>query len=230
MTQSRYFILVVVVLIFSAFFYFGGLDYLTLESLQAYREVIANFYAQHTLLTVALFFGFYTVYTGLSLPGAAPLTLIAGALFGVVLGVVVVSFASTLGATLACVLSRYLFRDVLKQRYSTQFDRINAGMVKDGAFYLFALRLVPAVPFFVVNLTMGLVQIRLRTFWLVSQVGMLAGTFVYVNAGSELAKIESLGDILSPTLLISFALLGVLPFVAKKGVDWWRRRKEQSAS
>ena len=225
MTLSRWLVLATVMVVVGLFFYFDGIDYLTLANLQAQVQLFSDFHSRHTLLTMVLFFGFYAVYTGLSLPGAAPLTLLAGALFGLVFGVLLVSFASTLGATLACGLSRYLFRDALQRKFSKQLVQINKGMAKDGAFYLFALRLVPAVPFFVVNLVMGLTKIRLLTFWWVSQIGMLAGTVVYVNAGSELAKIETLGDILSPTLIASFVLLGLLPLVAKKSVEWWRRRK-----
>ena len=228
MTLTRGLILLALIAAVGAFLYFDGLTYLTLERLQTYADELAVIYAQHTTLIASLFFVFYAVYTGLSLPGAAPLTLLAGALFGVLGGVVLVSFASTLGATIACTLSRYLFRDSLQTRFADQLRRINEGMAADGEFYLFALRLVPAVPFFVVNLAMGLTRIRLWTFWWVSQIGMLAGTVVYVNAGSELAKIESLGDVVSPTLLVSFALLGILPIVAKKGVAWVRARRSAS--
>jgi pyruvate/2-oxoglutarate dehydrogenase complex dihydrolipoamide dehydrogenase (E3) component/uncharacterized membrane protein YdjX (TVP38/TMEM64 family) len=165
------------------------------------------------------------VITALSLPGAAIMTLAAGASFGLVWGTVVVSFASTLGATLAMLAARYLLRDSIQQRFGRRLDDVNRGVEKEGAFYLFTLRLIPAVPFFMLNLLMGLTRMKTWTFFWVSQVGMLAGTIAYVNAGTQIAQITSLSGILSPALLGSFAALGLLPLVIKKLLDAWQRRQ-----
>ena len=225
MNAKRLIVIAILVVVITAIFVFGLLEQFTLENLQAQRDSILLFYSNNKLITVIAFFCIYVGYTGLSLPGAAPLTLIAGALFGFVAGLLVVSFASTLGATLACLLSRYLFRDAVQTRYETVFRKVNEGVANDGMFYLFALRLVPAFPFFVVNLVMGLTQIRMWTYCWVSQLGMLAGTVVFVNAGSQLAKINSIADILSPSMLFAFTLLGLLPISAKKTLDYIRRRR-----
>jgi dihydrolipoamide dehydrogenase len=175
--------------------------------------------------TALVFFVVYVAVTALSLPGAALMTLVAGAIFGLLWGTVIVSFASSIGATLAFLASRFLFRDAIQRRFGDKLRAINQGIEKEGAFYLFTLRLVPAFPFFVINLVMGLTPIPTRTFYWVSQVGMLLGTIVYVNAGTQIGQIESLRGILSPTLLISFALLGVFPLIAKKIVDAIKARK-----
>ena len=171
------------------------------------------------------YFLIYVAVTALSLPGAAVMTLAGGALFGLGIGTLLVSFASSIGATLAFLVSRFLLRDWVQARYGERLGAINPGMEKDGAFYLFTLRLVPVFPFFIINLLMGLTPIRTRTFYWVSQVGMLAGTLVYVNAGTQLARLDSLSGILSPGLLASFALLGVFPLLAKRLVAWVQARK-----
>jgi uncharacterized membrane protein YdjX (TVP38/TMEM64 family) len=151
----------------------------------------------------------YILMAALSLPGAAMMTLAGGAVFGIVYGTVLVSFASTIGATLAFLFSRYLFRDWVQRKFSSKLTAINRGIEKEGGFYLFTLRLVPAFPFFVINLVMGVTPLRSSVFYMVSQIGMLPGTLVFVNAGTQLAKIESAGGILSLNLMISFALLGI---------------------
>ena len=174
---------------------------------------------------IAAFFAIYVGVTALSLPGAAIMTLAAGALFGLVTGTILVSFASTLGATLAFLASRFLFHDVVQRRFGSYLKKINEGVEKDGAFYLFGLRLVPAFPFFAINLVMGLVPMRTWTFYWVSQVGMLAGTVVYVNAGTQLAAIDSLGGLLSPALIASFAALGLFPLIARKVLQFLQSRK-----
>ena len=161
----------------------------------------------------------YIAMAALSIPGATIVTLAAGAVFGLPLGLVLVSFASSIGATLACLLARYLFRDAVQNRFGKFLKPINQGIERDGAFYLFAMRLVPAIPFFVINLVMALTPIRLPTFYWVSQLGMLAGTAVYVNAGKEIGQLQSLEDIVSPTLVVSFVLLGIFPLIAKKALD-----------
>jgi pyruvate/2-oxoglutarate dehydrogenase complex dihydrolipoamide dehydrogenase (E3) component/uncharacterized membrane protein YdjX (TVP38/TMEM64 family) len=163
--------------------------------------------------------------TGLSVPGAALLTLAAGAIFGLLWGVLLVSFASSLGATAAFLLSRFLLRDWVQARFGAQLRGINEGVAKEGAFYLFTLRIVPAVPFFVINLAMGPTPIRARTFYWVSQLGMLPATVIYVNAGTQLAAIDSPAGILSPTLIGAFLLLGLFPLIAKKLVDAWKKRR-----
>jgi uncharacterized membrane protein YdjX (TVP38/TMEM64 family) len=161
----------------------------------------------------------YIAVTALSLPGAAVMTLAGGGLFGLLVGTIVVSFASTIGATLAFLVSRFLLRDWVQTKFNDKLQPINDGIEADGAFYLFTLRLVPAFPFFIINLVMGLTPIKTIQFYLTSQIGMLAGTIVFVNAGTHLSKIDSLNGILSPGLLISFILLGIFPFLAKKGLN-----------
>jgi pyruvate/2-oxoglutarate dehydrogenase complex dihydrolipoamide dehydrogenase (E3) component/uncharacterized membrane protein YdjX (TVP38/TMEM64 family) len=203
-------------------------DVLTLDALKGRQAEFQALYAARPLLVLAGFFALYVAVTGLSLPGAAILTLAAGALFGLVTGTILVSFASTLGATLAFLAARYLFRGPVEARFGDRLGAINRGLEKDGPFYLFTLRLVPIFPFFLINLVMGLTRIRASTFAWVSQIGMLAGTIVYVNAGTELAKIDSLKGILSPGLLLSFAALGLFPWVAKAFIGWLQRRRVQA--
>jgi pyruvate/2-oxoglutarate dehydrogenase complex dihydrolipoamide dehydrogenase (E3) component/uncharacterized membrane protein YdjX (TVP38/TMEM64 family) len=180
---------------------------------------------ERPLLVGALFFSLYILIALLSLPGAAVMTIGAGALFGLLWGSIIASFASSIGATLAFLLSRYLLRDVVQNRFDKQLTAINAGMAKDGLLYLFALRLVPIFPFFLINLLMGLTTIRTRDYYWVSQLGMLAGTLVYVNAGTQLIRLTSLSEIMSPALLASFALLGVFPMMAKYVVKYLERRR-----
>ena len=172
-----------------------------------------------------IFFVAYVLVTALSLPGAVIMTLAAGALFGLGFGTLLVSFASSIGATLAFLASRYLLRDVIQARFGDRLKAINEGMAKDGTLYLFTLRLVPLFPFFLVNLLMGLTPIKTLSYYWISQLGMLAGTLVYVNAGTELAKINSLSVILSPGLVLSFALLGIFPLLAKQFLKFLRRRR-----
>jgi len=208
-----------------AFFAFDLQRFFTLETLKAQQEAIAAYRTARPFLAITIYALLYVAVTGLSLPGAAVLTLAGGAVFGLLWGTVIVSFASTIGATLAFLASRFLFRDAVKARFGERLKAIDSGIARDGAFYLFTLRLVPAFPFFVINLLMGLTAIPTRTFYWVSQLGMLAGTIVYVNAGTQLAKIESLSDILSPGLLLSFALLGLFPLLARRLVDAIKARK-----
>ncbi len=201
------------------FFVFDLNRLLTFEYMESQRHAISTFQQQHPLITAGAFFALYVVVTGLSLPGAAVLTLTAGAVFGLLAGVLLVSFASSLGATVAFSLARYLFRDTVRARFARPLAAIDRGVKKDGAFYLFALRLVPAFPFFAINLAMSVTPLSTWTFYWVSQVGMLAGTVVYVNAGAQLGQLTSLSGILSPTLIFSFVLLGLFPLLAKKGLD-----------
>ncbi len=194
-------------------------DYLDLQYLKAQQDTIDAYFEAHPLLTASVYFAIYVLVTAFSLPGAAVMTLAGGAIFGLLWGTVIVSFASSIGATLAFLVSRYLLRDMVQTRFGDKLKAVNAGIEKDGAFYLFTLRLVPVFPFFVINLVMGLTPLATRTFYWVSQLGMLAGTIVYVNAGTQLARIESLDGILSPGLIASFTLLGVFPLIARKVVD-----------
>lgn len=210
---------------FAAFFIFDLKQFLSLDYIKAQQGAFAAYYAENTLSTLLLFFIVYVAVTALSLPGAAIMTLLAGALFGLVTGVIMVSFASTLGATLAFLVSRYLLRDTIASRYPDKLKAINAGIEKEGALYLFALRLVPLFPFFVINLLMGITSFRTITFTWVSQLGMLAGTIVYVYAGTQLGQLDSLSGILSPGLIFAFVLLGVFPMIAKKVMDRIRGNK-----
>ena len=229
MKRNQIILLAVVAALVALFFVFDLQRYANLEFFQTQRAVVVGYYESNPLLTIAVFMAIYVAMAALSLPGAAIMTLAAGAIFGLPVGLVLVSFASSIGASLACLLARYLFRDAVQNRFGKFLQPINEGIEKDGAFYLFALRLVPAFPFFVVNLVMALTPIRLWTFYWVSQVGMLAGTAVYVNAGKEIGQLESLAGILSPTLLISFALLGVFPIIAKKVLNVIQKRIPKDA-
>ncbi|WP_027714298.1 dihydrolipoyl dehydrogenase [Desulfuromonas sp. TF] len=214
-----------IMVLVGAFFAFDLGQYLTLDYLKARQHDFQQFYASHRALTLGAYFLIYVVVTALSLPGAAIMTLAGGALFGFIPALIVVSFASTIGATLAFLISRFLLRDWVQARFGERLRAINAGVEKEGAFYLFTLRLVPIFPFFVINLAMGLTPLRTLTFYWVSQLGMLPGTAVYVNAGTQLGQIRSLSGILSPGLLLSFALLGVFPLIARKGVDLVKSRR-----
>ena len=222
--KKRLLLLLVVALV-ATFFGLGLHRQLDLDSLKAGMAQFAAWRDASPLLMAGAYFVLYVVVTALSLPGAAVMTLAGGALFGLGWGLVIVSFASTIGATLAFLVSRHLLRDSVQARFGERLKAINDGIARDGAFYLFTLRLVPVFPFFLINLLMGLTPIRAATFYWVSQLGMLPGTLVYVNAGTELAAVTSLAGILSPTLLLSFALLGVFPLLARKLVAWVQARR-----
>lgn len=188
---------------------------LTLENLQARHQALLLYCQQAPIQSAALFFMLYVLVTTLSLPGAALLTLLGGALFGLWPGILLVSFASTLGATLAMLVSRYLLRDWVQRRFAGPMRTLNDGVARDGAFYLFALRLMPLFPFFVVNLLAGVTTLRVWRYWWVSQLGMLPGAVVFLNAGHQLGQIASLRDILSPGVVLAFTLLGLLPLVTR---------------
>ncbi|WP_418609621.1 FAD-dependent oxidoreductase [Pseudoalteromonas sp. US3C1013] len=207
------------------FFFYDLNQLLTLDGLKGSMAQFDQYKAQSPLLVIGGFFLLYILVTALSLPGAAILTLAAGALFGLAQGLLVASFASSIGATLAFLVSRYLLRDTIKKRFPERLAAIDTGVEKEGAFYLFTLRLVPVFPFFLINLLMGLTAIKSWTFYWVSQIGMLAGTFVFVNAGTQLAQIESLSGILSLDLILSFALLGVFPLIAKSLINAIKKRR-----
>lgn len=218
-------VLLLIVAAVALVFIFDLHSLLTLESLKGSLEQFRGFQAESPWLVGGVFFAAYVVVTAFSIPGAAVMTLAAGALFGLLQGLVLVSFASTIGATLAFIGARYLLRDSVQAKFGNRLKAINAGVEREGAFYLFTLRLVPVFPFFLINLLMGLTSMKAFTFFWVSQLGMLAGTVVYVNAGTELAKIDSLSGILSPGVILSFVLLGVFPLIAKKIIDKIKARK-----
>ncbi len=228
MNKNQITLLVTIIILVALFFIFDLGRYLNLEFVKQQQGAMDAFYETEPLLTVVSFFFLYIFITGLSLPGATIFTLAAGAIFGLLWGTVISSFASTIGATLAFLLSRYLFRETIQDRYANRLAAINRGIAEEGAFYLFTLRLAPIFPYFIINLVMGLTPIRALTFFLVSQAGMLAGTIVYVNAGTQIAKIEQLKDIASPALILSFVLLGIFPLLAKKTVDYLKQRKEKT--
>ena len=225
MNPRKLLLLLALGLLVGAFFVFDLGRFFSLDYFKSQQAAIETWRAAHPGLTAGLFFAGYVAVTGLSLPGAAVMTLVAGAIFGLLWGTVIVSFASTLGATLAFLAARFMLRDWVQGQFGEKLKAINAGMAKEGGFYLFTLRLIPIFPFFIINLVMGLTPIRTWTFYWVSQIGMLAGTLVYVNAGTQLAKIDSLHGILSVELLTSFALLGVFPLIAKKIVAVVKARR-----
>ena len=218
-------LLVIAITLVALFFHYDLNQLLTLDGLKGSMDQFGEWREQSPLLVIGGFFVLYILVTALSLPGAAILTLAAGALFGLVEGFIIVSFASSIGALLAFLVSRYLLRDSIKNKFPERLKAIDEGVQKEGAFYLFTLRLVPVFPFFLVNLLMGVTGIKAWTFYWVSQLGMLAGTVVYVNAGTQLADIESLSGILSPKLIFSFVLLGLLPLIGKAIVNKIKQRK-----
>jgi pyruvate/2-oxoglutarate dehydrogenase complex dihydrolipoamide dehydrogenase (E3) component/uncharacterized membrane protein YdjX (TVP38/TMEM64 family) len=220
MSRSRLLVLSAILVLVALFFALGGHRYLTLEELRARQEELRQFHAAHPWQAVLGYFLVYVAVTGLSLPGATVLTLFGGAIFGLAWGTLIVSFASSLGATLAFLASRFLLRDWVQARFGERLRAVNDGVAKEGAFYLFALRLVPAFPFFLINLAMGLTPIRTWTFYWVSQLGMLAGTVVYVYAGAQLAEFR-----LSAGLVAAFTLLGLFPLAAKKALDAVKARR-----
>lgn len=224
--QKIVLVLVVVALI-GAFFLLDLGQYFSLDYIKDSQQRFQALYAEKTFVVIAVYMGIYILATSLSLPGAAILTLAGGALFGLWVGTLVVSFASTIGATLACFVSRFVLQDWVQRRFGHKMEQINKGIEREGSFYLFTLRLVPIFPFWMINLVMGLTRMQLRTFFWVSQVGMLPGTLVYVNAGRELGQIESTGDILSPGLILSFVLLGIFPLATKKIMAWYRARQDK---
>jgi uncharacterized membrane protein YdjX (TVP38/TMEM64 family) len=217
----------VIVLGIAAFQYFDLGQYLTLEYIKASQSKLQELYLGNRVLVIISYMVIYIAVTALSLPGAVVLTLAGGGLFGLMVGTLAVSFASSIGATLACLVSRFFLREWVQNKFGDKLTTINNGVEIEGAFYLFSLRLVPIFPFFMINLLMGLTRMRLSTFYWVSQIGMLAGTIVFVNAGKELAKIDSLSGIMSPGLLGSFVVLGLFPITVKKLLSFYKARFKQ---
>ncbi len=215
----------IVAALIAAFWIFDLRQYLTLSYIKESQENFQALYSAHQAKVIAAFMGIYILVTALSLPGAAVMTLVAGALFGLLAGTVMVSFASTIGATLACIVARFVLRGWVQNKFGNRLGKINDGVEREGAFYLFTLRLIPIFPFWLINLAIGITRMRLFTFYWVSQVGMLAGTIVYVNAGKELGRIESVSEIFTFRLIASFALLGLFPITAKKLIQLYRSKK-----
>lgn len=221
---QRLLLLVVGLCLLGLFFIFDLGQYLTLAYLKESQARFAEIYAGHRVTVLLAYMGIYILVTALSLPGALVLTLAGGALFGLVVGTLVVSFASSIGATIACFVARFFLQEWVQAKFGAKLASINQGIEAEGAFYLFTLRLIPAFPFFVINLVMGLTKLPLFTFYWVSQLGMLAGTLVFVNAGKELAAIDSLAGILSPGLLGSFLVLGIFPITVKKILAAYKKK------
>jgi len=225
MNRRKLLVGVLVLAMVGGFFAFDLGRWFGLAQAKQLQGELASLYAAQPLGVLAGFFAVYVAATALSLPGATILTLLAGAIFGLGIGTLVASFASSLGATLAMLTARYLLRESVQSRFGARLADIDRGVAREGPFYLFTLRLVPLFPFFMINLVMGLTAMRAGTFYAVSQVGMLAGTVVYVNAGTQLARLESLQGILSPGLIGSFVLLGLFPLVARRVVGWLKARQ-----
>lgn len=194
-------------------------DSFTLEAVKEYQISFNDFIENNSLLSMAIYFFLYILVTALSIPGAAVITLLGAALFGFWKALILISFASTIGATLAFLISRYLLKDWVQNRFGDKLETINKGIEEEGSFYLFSLRLIPIMPFFLINILFGLTNISVKQFYITSQLGMLLGTAVYVNAGKQLSEIDSLSGIVSPEILLSFVLLGVFPLIAKKIIN-----------
>jgi uncharacterized membrane protein YdjX (TVP38/TMEM64 family) len=224
----RLVLLAVVAALVAGWFLFDLGRYLDLAFLkEVHGSAVALVHERPVVSTIGFFLA-YVFVTALSLPGAAVMTLAGGAVFGLIWGLVVVSFASTVGATLAMLIARRLLGDYVQKKFSRQLASVNGGLERDGGFYLFSIRMVPLFPFFVVNLVMGLTPIATWTYYWVSQVGMLPGTFVFVFAGTQLANVEGVGDVLSPGLIVALSLLGLFPLLARKFVAWLRKAREEN--
>lgn len=218
-------IIVILIILSGTFFALDMEQYLTLDHLKQSRDTFQNIYHESPWQIAGAFFMIYISVVALNLPGATVLGLAGGAIFGFTAGTVLISFASTIGATIACFISRYLFRNFVERKFANIYAKVDSGIQREGSFYLFSMRLIPAIPFFVINLVMGLTNMPLKKFYLISQVGMLPGTMVYVNAGKELSKIDSLSGIFSPGLIAAFVFLGIFPFVVRKVLSLVRKTR-----
>lgn len=225
MKASKLLVLALIGLAIASFVVLDLGRYLSLDALRQSQASLASAYAENPWSLRAGFFAVYVAVASLSLPGAAILTLAGGGVFGLGWGLLLVSFASSVGATVSFLAARFVLRDAVQARFGSRLTEINQGIARDGALYLFSLRLIPVVPFFVINLLMGLTTLRTRTFYWVSQLGMLAGTAVYVNAGTRLAELQSLKDVASPEVLGAFVLLGLFPLIAKALMNLVQKRK-----
>jgi|TARA_B110000971_G_scaffold81970_1_gene84058 uncharacterized membrane protein YdjX (TVP38/TMEM64 family) len=225
LNKTKILLVIIIIAVIASYVFFDLGRFLTLSFIQSQLSEIQQFRDENFGLTALLYFTAYIAITALSIPGAVIVTLLGGAIFGVLWGTLIVSFASSIGATLAFLVSRLLLRDWVQSKFGHYLAPINRGVEKDGSFYLFSIRMVPLFPFFIVNLLMGLTPIGVGSFYIVSQVGMLVGTAVYVNAGSELAQITSLSGLVSPSVILSFVLLGLFPLAAKFIVGLIKRNK-----
>lgn len=223
--MKKIILLVAIAFFFGAYFYFDLGQWLTLEQLKAQQSQLEAYRSDNPILVAGIYVVAYIIMAALSLPGAAIMTLTGGAVFGVVWGTLLANLSATIGATLAFIIARYFLADWVQKKFGDRVEPINRGVKKDGAFYLFTLRLVPAVPFFVINIVMALTPLRVWTFFWVSVIGMIAGAAVYANAGTQLAKIETLSGIMSPSLILSFVLLGVFPLIARKTLEFVNAKK-----
>ncbi len=213
MNSKKIWIVAVILILGALFFYFDLGKYLTLASLKENRQALLEFYEHHQTSMVAIFIAVYVLQTALSLPGAAVLSLAAGAIFGAVMGTIYTNIAATTGATLAFLVSRYLFRDVILNKFGPRLEKMNTELEARGLNYLLFLRLVPLFPFFLINLGAGLTKLPLRTFFFGTLIGIIPGSFVFCNAGASLATITSMSEIASPRVLGSFALLGLFALI-----------------
>lgn len=224
--KTKLILVAVVAALIASFFVFDLGQYLSIDYLKSQKDALNQLYLDKPVAIISIFFLAYVAMAALALPAATILTLAGGAIFGFTAGFIIVSFASTIGATIAFLLTRYLFHDAIQSKFGDRLTALNAGIEREGAFYVFGLRLVPLFPFVVVNSVLALTKLKTWTFYWSSQVGMLAGTAVYVNAGTQLASINTLSDIAKPQLLISFALLGVFPIIAKYALALLKRNKD----
>jgi len=224
--NTKIILAVIFATLFGAFFYFDLQQYINLQNLKEQKDALQQLYITQPVAISAAYFVIYVLVAALALPAAAIITLAGGAIFGFWHGLVLVSFASTIGATIAFILTRYLFHDAIQKKFGSQLENVNKGIETEGAFYVFGMRLVPLIPFVVVNSLLGLTKLKTSTFYWSSQLGMLIGTAVFVNAGTQLAEIDNLGDILSIKLVLSFVLLGVFPIIAKHVLNWIKKNKQ----
>ena len=225
MTKHKLILLSLLIILIAIFFIFGLTDYFSLDYFKAKQASVDNYYNSKPIHSGVIFVSIYIILTSLSLPAAGIMTLIGGAIFGLIWGLILVSIASSSGATLAFLLSRYLFRDTVQKQFSDHLGPINEGIKNDGAFYLFTLRMVPIFPYFMINATMALTPMRTGVFFLVTLIGMLPVTALLVNAGLEISRIESFNDIFSNRLIVTLALLGIFPLLAKKTIELIKSRR-----
>ncbi|SDH05374.1 Uncharacterized membrane protein YdjX, TVP38/TMEM64 family, SNARE-associated domain [Vibrio xiamenensis] len=219
---SRKFILASIIILLITITIYQTRQYFTLDNAKVYQQLLTDLISQYFWLAASVYFVSYVVLTALSIPGATVVTLLGAAAFGFWTSLLLVSFASSVGATLAFLMSRYFLRSWVQKRFGDKLLTINQGIERDGAMYLFSLRLIPIFPFFIINLLMGITPITTLRFYWISQIGMLPGTAVYLNAGTQLAQIDSLSGIISPAVLMSMALLGVFPILAKWMITKWK--------
>jgi uncharacterized membrane protein YdjX (TVP38/TMEM64 family) len=214
--STKLIIIFILLVLVSCFFYFDVSYFLTIEYLKENKDIFSDYFNNNKVKTIIIFFIFYIIMTTISFPGATILTLAGGAIFGFWTGFIIISFASSIGATFSFLLSRYFFRDHIQNKFSEKLSLLNKGIEREGAFYLFSLRLIPIFPFFMINVLMGLTPISIIKYYIISQLGMIFGTLIYVNAGVQLSQVDSISSIMSPGLVSSFVLLGLLPILAKK--------------